>query len=191
MDSYKISLLGEITVGKSTLVAYLKKNVFIPELDSTIGMHFMPLKYKDIQLNLWDTSGQERYQNITKLYYRNSVVIMLVYDLANNFESGLKYYLEEIKINTDNYKILLIGNKKDLIDDNNIVNIDNKVNDIIKNCDLQDKILDHVKISCKNLEGRDIILDKLYNYCKNNYIAIEEPIIILNNDNVTSSYCSC
>lgn len=184
---YKISLLGEVTVGKSTLALYLKKNEFLEESVSTVGMHFIPLKYKDLQLNIWDTSGQERFKSITKLYYRNSTIIILVYDLSKDFVNGIENYLEEIRINTDNYKILLVGNKADLIDNYDL--IDSKIEAIINKFYMQDKILDHVKISCKNLQGRELILDKIYNYCKKNQNILNEPVIVLDKLPSESSCC--
>lgn len=57
--------------------------------DPTVGVDFFAriIELKDgtrIKLQLWDTAGQERFRSITKSYYRNSVGVLLVYDITNH-----------------------------------------------------------------------------------------------------------
>ena len=78
-----------------------------------------------MQLNIWDTAGDERFRSIMPLYYRDAEIALLVFDLtdAQSFK-GIEYWLNELeeKVKTEgmilcNYEFILglVGNKKDLV----------------------------------------------------------------------------
>ena len=89
---------------------------------STIGIsdYFCTYKLSDgslVNVHIKDTAGQERFQSISKNYYRNADGILLVYDISNqkSFEKIRDHYIEEIKNNCPKYaKVILLGNKTDL-----------------------------------------------------------------------------
>ena len=118
--TFKILLIGDSNVGKSSLILKSVKNKFIEEFKSTIGFEFFYLRYKinnkNIQLQLWDTCGQERYHSLIKNIYKNSVLTIMVYSICdNNSFDNLEFWLKEIKINSQpNIPVFLIGNKKDI-----------------------------------------------------------------------------
>lgn len=113
----KAVILGDINVGKSTI---LKKLLKIPiyNIKSTIGLDIQKYQHLDISINFWDTSGQERYNAINKNYIKCSNIVLLVFDI-NKYETFLKikdYWYEMCKKNLsqENTFYFIIGNKMDL-----------------------------------------------------------------------------
>lgn len=110
---FKILLLGDSGVGKSsTLLRYLNQD-FKPHHYSTVGVefgsktvdyHHLELRdiptyeNKKIKLQIWDTAGQERFRSVTRSYFRNAAGIIIVFDITNRETfSNLTYWLEELK----------------------------------------------------------------------------------------------
>lgn len=122
--TYKIKLvfLGDSNVGKTSIIHRFCENKFEENgIVSTIAVAFKNkfLKidsYTQVNMNIWDTAGQEKYRSMTRDYLRNSHGVFLVFDLSNkkSFDS-LNLWLGEIN-NSDinkNYVKMLIGNKLD------------------------------------------------------------------------------
>lgn len=115
----KVLLIGEPGVGKSTFCSKLNSGDFIDSYSSTIGVDFFCI-YTDIdsrvyKLQIWDTAGQERFRSITRSYYRNAKIILLMFDLNDFNINSIKKWLNEIEnFCSNDYKIILIGNKLDL-----------------------------------------------------------------------------
>ena len=117
---FKILLLGDSGVGKSSLLLRYTKNEFNIDMRSTIGVEFglKFLKVDNFQLKvqIWDTAGMERYRSITSAYYKGAKGVIIVYDICRqkSFESVDKW-IEDFKSKADeDAVILLIGNKNDL-----------------------------------------------------------------------------
>ncbi|KAJ3423403.1 ras-related protein rab-5c [Anaeramoeba flamelloides] len=118
--SFKIVVLGESAVGKTSILLRFYRNKYTAEIEPTIGAtNFQKIinvgDYK-IQLLIWDTAGQERYHSLAQMYYRGAKGALVVYDVTNNdsFEKA-KEWVEEIKNEgSPNAKIALVGNKIDL-----------------------------------------------------------------------------
>ena len=117
----KIVVVGDISVGKSSIVNRFCDNIYDDNLACTMGVDFqiksMTIANKKIKLHIWDTAGQERFRSITTSYYRNAQAILLVFDLTNkNSFEKLKQWLNDIanNITETNYKLILVGNKCDL-----------------------------------------------------------------------------
>ncbi|KAF9478755.1 ras-domain-containing protein [Pholiota conissans] len=117
----KILLIGNSSVGKSSLLLRFSDEQWLPEDESsaTIGVDFrvhkMDIKGKKVKLSIWDTAGQERFRTITSSYYRGAQGIILVYDVANreSFEALPRWYSElETYVSSSVVKIL-VGNKVD------------------------------------------------------------------------------
>ena len=119
--NYKVVIVGRSAVGKSSLLLRFTDDKFIKDYMATIGVDF---KFRSLKLNnevfkltIWDTAGQEKYQTITKTFYKDANAIVLVYDLTSkaSFEEAKHVWLEEARKNADqNVVYLLIGNKCDL-----------------------------------------------------------------------------
>ncbi|XP_072787997.1 ras-related protein Rab-17 isoform X1 [Taeniopygia guttata] len=117
---YKVVLLGSMSVGKSSLAYRYVKSDF-RELLPTVGCSFftkiLSLEEATVKFEIWDTAGQEKYQSVCHLYYRDAHAALLVYDIANKQTfSRAKLWLEELekKFLPDEIVIALVGNKTDL-----------------------------------------------------------------------------
>ena len=115
-------LLGEQSVGKSSLVHRFCHNKFEDKHIITIGGAYLQqeatLKNGDkLKLHIWDTGGQEKFRSIASLYYKDAVAAILVYDVSNpeSLES-FDYWIKELneKVNDENFLITIAGNKCDL-----------------------------------------------------------------------------
>lgn len=122
----KVIMIGNSGVGKSSLMLQFTDNKFSDQFISTIGVDFkitsLEIHNKIVKIQIWDTAGQERFRTITQSYYRGANVIFLVFDLTNSrsFDCLAKWN-DEINShsNKDIIKIL-VGNKKDMIDEKKI-----------------------------------------------------------------------
>ncbi|XP_035795134.1 ras-related protein Rab-39B [Anopheles aquasalis] len=116
-------LIGDSTVGKSSLLKHFTDGKFAELSDPTVGVDFFAhlIEVNDgtrIKLQLWDTAGQERFRSITKSYYRNSVGVLLVYDVTNHasFEH-IPLWMMEAKRHIEPHRpvFALVGCKLDLV----------------------------------------------------------------------------
>lgn len=119
--SLKIIFLGDSDVGKTSILTQYTNNTFSDIMLNTIGIDYYTKKfsYEDTNLvfNYTDSAGQERYQIIPKLFFRNIDGVALVFDLTNSTSlQKIHYWHEQLKEEADieNIKFVLIGNKCDL-----------------------------------------------------------------------------
>ncbi len=124
---YKILLLGDTSVGKTCFLLRYTDKIFEESHISTIGLDYrlksMTLKNgKNIKLQIWDTSGQERFRAITKNYYKQANGILLMYDITNEKSfSNIQNWITQIREETSsNIVLFIIGNKIDLEDQRKI-----------------------------------------------------------------------
>jgi len=117
---FKLVLLGDSAVGKSSLVLRFVKTQFYEYQDSTIGAAFLTqtVNVNDyvVKFEIWDTAGQERYHSLAPMYYRGAASAVVVYDLTNrqSFVRAKSWVKELQKQGNPNIVIALAGNKLDL-----------------------------------------------------------------------------
>ena len=121
---FKIVVVGDPTVGKTSLILRYTDNAFRRSYVSTMGVHVSNKIFKTedstiIQLVLWDVGGQERFKIMRRQFYQGSDAIFLVFDLTNPDSFGnIPIWFSDIKknINLPEEEIMgfIIGNKKDL-----------------------------------------------------------------------------
>jgi len=117
---FKLVLLGESAVGKSSLVLRFVKGQFLDYQESTIGAAFLTqtvcLNDTTVKFEIWDTAGQERYHSLAPMYYRGAQAAIVVYDITSydSFDRAKKWVKELQRQGNPNIVIALAGNKVDL-----------------------------------------------------------------------------
>jgi len=117
----KITLIGDAGSGKSCIINRYINDEFFPDKVSTIGVSCSNKLVKEnnklLRIDLWDTAGQEQYRSLGRHFYKDSYVVILVYDITSkeSFENlKLVWYKDLLKYN-EKYTILaVVGNKSDL-----------------------------------------------------------------------------
>ena len=123
---FKILLLGDSDVGKSSLILRYVDGLWAETFVPTIGVDFkvktLEIGDKNIKMQIWDTAGQERFRNVISSYFRGSHGILLIYDITNKSSfKDLEDWLGVIENNASkNVLKILIGNKNDLEGDRQI-----------------------------------------------------------------------
>ena len=118
---FKLIVVGNSAVGKSSLLGRYVKGVFHDNYQPTVGVEFASKVVRideqfSAKLTIWDTAGQETFRSIIKTYYRNCSALFLVYDLTDkaSFEA-LDHWLAEAKEDTpEDVMLVLIGTHLDL-----------------------------------------------------------------------------
>ena len=119
---FKILMIGDSNVGKSSLLIRFSDNEYYNNYITTVGLDFRTKKInidnKIIRLEIWDAAGQERFRALTKLYYRNCQGVLLVFDITDEKSFiNIKNWINEFDkhCNIPNVSKILIGNKCDLL----------------------------------------------------------------------------
>ena len=118
----KIVLLGDVSVGKTSIASRYCKNSFNDHHINTIGGAYQQQKVvlnngAMVKLHIWDTSGQERFRAMTNLYYRDAQVAILTYDITNESSfNSIEFWIKELryKVENENMILCLVGNKCDV-----------------------------------------------------------------------------
>ena len=118
----KIVLLGDVSVGKTSIASRYCKNSFNDHHINTIGGAYQQQKVvlnngAMVKLHIWDTSGQERFRAMTNLYYKGAQVAILTYDIKNEASfSSIEFWVNELKYKVENENMILclVGNKCDV-----------------------------------------------------------------------------
>ena len=121
--SCKVVLVGDSGVGKTCIISRYISGAFNQNSPSTNGasyasklINFEDLK-KTISLDIWDTAGQEKYKSLTKFFYKDAAVAILVYDVTNknSFESMKNFWYGQIQdFGSKNIILGVAGNKCDM-----------------------------------------------------------------------------
>ena len=122
---YKISIVGNFNVGKSSVINRCLYGRFNEITESTIGsaFHSIPAyelpcdddEKKTVKVHIWDTAGQERYLSLVPMYIRGSDAIIIMYDVtADDSLFAVKSFMKNINSYIENPIIYIVGNKIDL-----------------------------------------------------------------------------
>ena len=117
--SFKVSIIGDTLVGKSSIIHRVLGKGFNDSNNPTTGFEFnilgAKINNKILKLQLWDFSGQDISETITKSMLFNSKLAILVYDISNKetFEH-IDIHLKKFKEATQEENVILVGNKSDL-----------------------------------------------------------------------------
>ena len=190
IKSIKLVLLGESSVGKTSIVSRFVNQQFTDLQDSTIGASYFSklsmIKGENYRLEIWDTAGQERYHSLAPMYYRGAKGAIVVFDItsANSFEKA-KSWISELKLTANmNVQITLVGNKTDLQHRRQVLS------DTAKNYAEQEE-LTYIETSAKN----NINIDDIFNETVTNIQEFSHPFveddtkISLNNSTIVKRKC--
>jgi len=114
---FKLILLGNIDVGKTSLIIRFADNTFAEEINGEIDQKSRDLKIdnKTVRLIITDTAGQERFRTLTSSYYRNADAIIVVYDITDQESfTDVEGHITEGTRYSQRSEKFLVGNKTDL-----------------------------------------------------------------------------
>ena len=168
--SFKISIIGDGGVGKTSLIKKFTKGTFEQDYIQTIGAQFS--KY-DIEIDgdlvnliFWDIAGQDDFQFLHPLFYRESKGCIIVFSLEDN-DLGeesfhhIENWHNELKKYCSDIPIVLFANKSDLIEDDNFINM--KIQKVMKEGSFLGYFLTSAKTGQGVHEAFNTIIEKLYN----------------------------
>ena len=117
----KVILLGESSVGKTSLIKVAIGKKFNSSELTTYSANYSIKKFnyngKEYTFNLWDTIGQEKYRALTKMFFKDSKIIILVYDITSEKSfKELEYWYSQVvnELGKEGYYLAIVGNKNDL-----------------------------------------------------------------------------
>eukprot|EP00826_Nyctotherus_ovalis_P027253 TRINITY_DN2127_c0_g2_i3.p1 TRINITY_DN2127_c0_g2~~TRINITY_DN2127_c0_g2_i3.p1 ORF type:complete len:219 (-),score=49.21 TRINITY_DN2127_c0_g2_i3:46-702(-) len=140
--NFKVTVAGRTGVGKTSLIQRIAEDKFSESYMQTIAGNVFKLQYrvrdcegqKNLQVALWDTSGEEQYFSVTKLYFNGTNAVLLLYDITDKQSMyQLPYWIKRVSDCVGPMTLLyIIGSKNDLIekrevDMDEVENLANKV----------------------------------------------------------------
>lgn len=187
MKSGKIVVVGDGACGKTCLLEVFKSDKFPEEYVPTVVDNFVKVvkydKNKSVSLALWDTAGQEDYDTIRPLSYRETNLVLICYTIANkkNLENISTKWLMEIKNYCPSAGYFLIALKKDLrfedgVDKENLVSTEDG-----KRLAEKIKALDFIECSALTRENVDLVFTRAAKH-----IAENKP-----SESPQETCCSC
>mmetsp|Transcript_35274 Transcript_35274/g.94471 ORF Transcript_35274/g.94471 Transcript_35274/m.94471 type:complete len:179 (-) Transcript_35274:110-646(-) len=118
--SFKYIVIGNTSVGKSCLMLQFIDKRFQPVHDLTIGIEYgqrnVTVKGRSVNLQIYDTAGQENFRSIIRAYYRGAAGGLLVFDITKRKSfNQIEDWLAEVKRSANpNIVLILVGNKADI-----------------------------------------------------------------------------
>ena len=161
--NFKILILGESEVGKTSLLLKYVDHVFPEQHIATIGVEykdkFINRDNYDIRLQIWDTAGQERFHSIAKNIYRNTNGVLYVYDITKRESfANIKGWIKDLQNVDVDIKGIILGNKSDL-EENRVIQKE-ELDDISKKYKmpyLETSAKDNINVN----EAFELIVDEL------------------------------
>ena len=128
MSKIKSILVGDSQVGKTSIITQLVRKTFDEEYIQTIAgdkstKDIELSNGKTLNLEIWDTAGQEIYRNVNKIFMKNAKIVILVYDMTseNSFKGLNDWYKQVIEVNDKNeIQFGVVANKSDLYEDQKV-----------------------------------------------------------------------
>ena len=177
--TFKIAMLGDCNVGKSSLISREVYGDYLELYQPTVAVGYSSKKLnydnKKIKLNVWDLSGDNRFRTILKTYLKHVRAVIIVYDVTNiNSFNNVKQWIELVKsVQTNNVNFVLLANKIDK-KEKRVVNVDMGIRYALKNnmmyLDVSAKIgktMNFLNMLTEVLMEKHCIESNFNNSCKN------------------------
>ena len=159
-EPLKVVLLGEAKVGKTSFIDLAAKNELPKNYGPTLTALFIRKEFnfsdKTVWFDIWDTPGQAKYRNITKIFFVDAKAILLMYDCTNkaSFDELKNFWYGATKEKNIDATYFLIENKNELISERKVDDKEGK--------EFADSIgASFASVSCKNNTGIKEIFEKL------------------------------
>ncbi|KAM6945982.1 EF-hand calcium-binding domain-containing protein 4B [Aplochiton taeniatus] len=117
---FKIVLVGNSSVGKTSLLRRFCDDCYFPGTSATVGIDYsvktITVDGSQVALQMWDTAGQERYRSITKQFFRKADGVVVMYDITAELTfTAVRQWLTSVQEGAgEEIPIMLLGNKTDL-----------------------------------------------------------------------------
>ncbi len=178
----KVILLGDTGVGKTSIINRYINNKFDPDNDNTLSSSFSTKEVikNDVlyRLNLWDTIGQEKYNAITNILIKGSNIVILVYsvDSFSSFEN-IDFWYNNVKdiLQEDKYILAIVGNKSDLIKEDEAVVSEEEARNYAKGKNAFFKLISAKEDQDGIKSLLDILLGELLRL---NYVTVTDSYVI-------------
>ena len=178
----KVILLGDTGVGKTSIINRYINNKFDPDNDNTLSSSFSTKEVikNDVLyiLNLWDTIGQEKYNAITNILIKGSNIVILVYsiDSFSSFEN-IDFWYNSVKdiLQEDKYILAIVGNKSDLIKEDEAVVSEEEARNYAKGKNAFFKLISAKEDQDGIKSLLDILLGELLRL---NYVTVTDSYVI-------------
>lgn len=117
-EKVKVVMVGEAGVGKTSIAKRFVEDTFSSNYTSTIGVSsvskevvYDKLNGTRLKMEIWDTAGQEVYKSLSKLFYREANIGIIIYDVTreSSFQE-IEYWYDDLKKNSSNDISKLIFN---------------------------------------------------------------------------------
>jgi len=182
----KVIIIGDSGVGKTTILTQFIHERYKNDHDLTIGVDFgskyVNINNAEVRLQIWDTAGQECFRSISRSYYKDAKVAIIVFDAANNkYKEQLNSWINDINMHNNNVKIIIVCNKKDKLSKFQQTNISKKIKECYSNQFylISSKIFSDVEKVFIN--AAEIIYEDLQHieehHQQNNIISFEKPSV--------------
>ncbi|MFX1295874.1 MAG: Rab family GTPase [Promethearchaeota archaeon] len=127
---FKIMVIGDPNVGKTSIIHRYVENVFFDSYAPTLGVDFLKksLKLANITVTyfLWDVAGQSKYASFKNFYYSGSDFIIIIFDITNinSFQHMDRWIIDALEILGDKIEFAIFANKTDLEDQRKVFDYD-------------------------------------------------------------------
>jgi len=156
----KVLVVGNVATGKTSVINRFVRNKFSKDYQTTIGVDFALKRVRvnntDINVQLWDIAGQERFSGLSRIFYTHAVAAIIVYDLfqRDSFEAVIKWKKDiDAKVflpSGAKIPVLLLGNKCDLLESSQAQLTDLEIDHIAKEHQF------YAQFKCSALSGYNI-----------------------------------
>ncbi len=162
---FKVMVLGDAGVGKTSILEQYVNQVFTGAYKVTIGSDFLSkellLGTDHVRLQIWDTAGQEKYRSLSLAYYRGADACMFVFDVTdkrsfNNLEMWMQTFFSQIpEKQVETFPVVIVGNKADKTGDRLVSE------DAIKRWCKNHNNVSYFDVSAKTRSGIDEAFERL------------------------------